>query len=329
MTAPARSSASASARSGLSGEAWQRLEAVLADFEHAWQHCQRPGIDDFLARAGRDAERQALLVELAHEDLEFRLQAGEQARVEDYLARYPELAGQPAVVLDLIAAEFGLRKAREPSLGVEEYLRRFPHHEHELRDRLSCSRGEAAEPFTQPMPASILSMTGMHAVGQVPGYEVLEELGRGGMGVVYKARQVHLNRVVALKMVLAGSHAAAEERVRFLAEAEAIAAVKHPGIVQVYEFGTHEGVPYFSLEFCDGGSLAARLADNPLPPAEAAWLVEQVTRAVQAAHEAGIVHRDLKPANVLLSQGSGRREPPVEPRTGGSRPFQVWGFWQG
>jgi serine/threonine protein kinase len=140
---------------------------------------------------------------------------------------------------------------------------------------------------------------------QVPGYEVLEELGRGSMGVVYKARHRHLNRLVALKMILAGGHAGAEERVRFLAEAEAIAAVKHTGIVQVYDFGTHDGLPFFSLELCEGGSLAARLAGNPLPPREAAQLVEQVARAVQAAHDKGIVHRDLKPGNVLLARSTG------------------------
>src|SRR5205807_3955584 len=132
-----------------------------------------------------------------------------------------------------------------------------------------------------------------------PGYEIVAELGRGGMGVVYKARQVRLNRVVALKMVLSGGHAAPEEHVRFLAEAEAIAAVEHPGIVAVHDFGTHDGLPFFSLELCPGGSLADKLAGNPLPPRQAAQIVERVARAVQAAHERGIVHRDLKPANVL------------------------------
>jgi WD40 repeat protein len=134
----------------------------------------------------------------------------------------------------------------------------------------------------------------------IPGYEVLGELGRGGMGVVYRARQTGLNRPVALKMVLAGTHAGAAERARFRAEAEAVARLQHPNIVQIYETGEADGHPFFSLEFCPGGSLAARLAGTPLPPAEAARLVEVLARAVQAAHERGIVHRDLKPANVLL-----------------------------
>jgi serine/threonine-protein kinase len=135
----------------------------------------------------------------------------------------------------------------------------------------------------------------------VPGYEILGELGRGGMGVVYQARQTKLNRVVALKMILAGAHAGEGDRRRFLAEAEAVARLQHPNVVQIHEVTEHNGLPCFSLEFCPGGSLAARLAGTPLPPAEAARLVEGLARAVQAAHEAGIVHRDLKPANVLLT----------------------------
>jgi YD repeat-containing protein len=134
------------------------------------------------------------------------------------------------------------------------------------------------------------------------------------MGVVYKARHLGLNRVVALKMILAGAHAGPEERVRFLAEAQAVAAVKHPGIVQIYDLGTHASLPYFALEFCPGGSLADRLG-KPLPPAEAARLVEQLARAIHAAHQAGIIHRDLKPANVLLAGSEGERRgvsPPVQ-----------------
>ncbi len=133
-----------------------------------------------------------------------------------------------------------------------------------------------------------------------PGYQILGELGRGGKGVVYLARQEHLNRDVALKMILRGEHAGAEEHARFLAEAEAIARVRHPGIVQVFDFGIHEGLPFFSLEFCPGGSLADRLKGTPLPGPVAAGLVEQIARAVHASHEASVIHRDLKPANVLL-----------------------------
>jgi eukaryotic-like serine/threonine-protein kinase len=135
----------------------------------------------------------------------------------------------------------------------------------------------------------------------VPGYEVLSELGRGGMGVVYRARQVALDRVVALKMIRESVLAGPQERARFRAEAEAVGKLQHPHIVQVFEVGEAVGRPFFSLEYCPGGSLADRLRGAPQPPRAAAGLSETLARAVHAAHQAGIVHRDLKPANVLLT----------------------------
>jgi hypothetical protein len=135
----------------------------------------------------------------------------------------------------------------------------------------------------------------------VPGYEMVRELGRGGMGVVYLAKQTKLNRPVALKMILEGGHAGAEELARFKTEAEAIARLQHPNIVQIFEVGEHEGRPFFSLEYCAGGSLDRKLAGTPLPPKQAAQLAGVLARAVQAAHDRNVIHRDLKPANVLLS----------------------------
>jgi serine/threonine protein kinase len=134
----------------------------------------------------------------------------------------------------------------------------------------------------------------------VPGYEILRELGRGGMGVVYKARQTGLNRIVALKVILSGAHAGERELARFRLEAEAIGRLQHQNIVQVYEAGGQNGLPYFSMEYCAGGSLKDRLVDKPLLPKDAARLVETLARAVHAAHQAGIVHRDLTSANVSL-----------------------------
>jgi eukaryotic-like serine/threonine-protein kinase len=136
---------------------------------------------------------------------------------------------------------------------------------------------------------------------RIPGYEILGELGRGGMGVVYKARQVGLGRVVALKMILTGGHAGAAERERFRTEAQAIARLQHPNIVQVHDVGEHEGNPFFSLEFCTGGGLDRKLGGAPLSPPEAARLVATLAQAMQAAHEKNVIHRDLKPANVLLT----------------------------
>jgi serine/threonine protein kinase/tetratricopeptide (TPR) repeat protein len=136
----------------------------------------------------------------------------------------------------------------------------------------------------------------------VPGYEILAELGRGGMGVVYKARDRRLQRLVALKMVLAGAHVGAVGLARFRAEAEAVAKLTHVNIVQIYETGEYEGRPFFSLEFVEGGSLEQKLTGNPTNPKAAAQLIETLARAMQVAHERGIIHRDLKPANILLAK---------------------------
>jgi serine/threonine protein kinase len=140
-----------------------------------------------------------------------------------------------------------------------------------------------------------------HQSGVPTGYEIVRELGRGGMGVVYEARQVKLNRTVALKMVLAARHADPRELDRFLLEAQAVAAIRHPHVIQVHDSGEVHGCPYMVMECLGGGSLADRLrTDGPMAPRAAAELVMKIARGVQAAHDLGIVHRDLKPHNVLL-----------------------------
>lgn len=136
----------------------------------------------------------------------------------------------------------------------------------------------------------------------VSGYEILGELGRGGMGVVYKARHQKLHRVVALKMVLSGSHASQAQLDRFLVEAESVARLQHPNIVQIYEIGEHDNLPYFSLEYVDGGNLTQLINGKPLAVKKAAEMGELLAQAMASAHEHGIIHRDLKPANILLTK---------------------------
>jgi tetratricopeptide (TPR) repeat protein len=140
------------------------------------------------------------------------------------------------------------------------------------------------------------------ALPQIPGYEVEDVLGRGGMGIVFRARHLRLNRRVALKMVLAGVFATPSEKDRFYREAETVARLRHPNVVQIYDVGDAEGRPYFTMELVDGGSLSQKLAGSPLLARDSARLATTLAEAIHAAHESGIVHRDLKPSNVLLTQ---------------------------
>jgi serine/threonine-protein kinase len=137
---------------------------------------------------------------------------------------------------------------------------------------------------------------------KIPDYEIFNELGRGGMGVVYKARQIGLQRLCALKMILGGAHATPEAATRFLSEAAAIAKLQHPNIVQIYHIGEADGLPFFELEFVPGGSLEKALDGTPWPPEKAAGMAELLALAIGEAHRQGIVHRDLKPGNVLLTR---------------------------
>jgi hypothetical protein len=155
----------------------------------------------------------------------------------------------------------------------------------------------------------------------IPGYEIMDELGRGGMGVVYKAWQLNPPRLVALKMLSAGAGARTEELARFRTEAEAVGRLQHPHIVQIYEVGEQGGRPFFAMEFVDGGSLAANLNGKLLPARQAAQLVQTVAEATHYAHQRGIIHRDLTPGNILLQgsgmgdQGSGHQSPIPNPRS--------------
>lgn len=179
-----------------------------------------------------------------------------------------------------------MHNAENPTLPVSS----SPREDHTLRTQRGTdgSRSEKGTPAGAPFPL-------------IAGYDLEKELGRGGMGVVYQARQTALGRPVALKMILHAEYASADERQRFSREAEALARLRHENIVQVYELGEHDGRAFISLEFVEGGSLAQRLRDGPLPAQEAARLVEQLARAMEIAHAAGILHRDLKPANILLA----------------------------
>jgi WD40 repeat protein len=218
--------------------------------------------------------------------------------------------------LDRLLSLWQQEKARGRDLPATAICRERPELAEELGRRIAAVRrmdgmaAQEAETLAPPAPppegatlAPGPGDVGPAAAGLgIPGYEVLGTLGRGGMGVVYRARQTKLGRVVALKMILSGAHAGEADLARFRTEAEAIARLQHPNIVQVFEVAEHAGLPFCSLEFCPGGSLEKKLGGTPLPPREAARLVEVLARAMQAAHDKGVIHRDLKPANVLLAE---------------------------
>jgi serine/threonine protein kinase len=206
--------------------------------------------------------------------------------------------------LDTVLAAYLEAAAAGLAPDREELIRTHPHLADDLR-RFFVGE-DAIEAIAAPLRsegghADASDPSSAASWPHIPGYEILGELGRGGMGVVYKARQLSLNRVVALKMILSGAHAAPAARARFVSEAQAVARLQHPNIVPVHEVGTHEGLPFFSMELCEGGSLADVVSQGVTLPADAARMVETVARAVQACHERHIIHRDLKPANVLLA----------------------------
>ncbi len=241
------------------------LHEILDHFDDSWNKSTPPLLDEYLLLVPPE-KRLLLLHQLILVDLERRLKCGEAIRVEDYLKRFPELAGAADALAELIKAEYQIRRQSEPRLTLEEYQRRFP----DLGKLIA-----GLELLTVDDPGPHFG----RGVPEVPGYQIERELGRGGMGVLYLARQARPSRTVALKMLLSEAHASAAALQRFRAEAEAIAHLQHPGIVQVFEVGDHQGLPFFSLEFCPGGSLHDKLAGVPLPPREAAAMVESLRRS--------------------------------------------------
>ncbi len=272
----------------------EEVDRTCDRFEAVWRIGGRPDLEAYLMGT-EGAKRAALARELIAVDVHWRQLAGERPTAEEYLAilqggaaGYPELPEELRSWLSPLLETFpspdrsgsGQGGITLPADSAER--------------RVSATHGQEGTYESAPaISGRILPI--------IPGYDIMRELGRGGMGVVYLAKRARLDRLCALKMILGENHADRAVAVRFLTEAATVAKLRHPNIVQVYHLGEHDQRPYIEMEYVEGGSLAERIDGTPWPPRLAASLVELLAKATAAAHEQGIIHRDLKPGNVLLA----------------------------
>jgi len=298
------------------------LEAFQKALEAAWENRPAgvpPRWQEFLPYPGQPCPAEFVFL-LLQTDIEMRVKAGLAALLAEPYFQDPRLQAAglaPARQAELIRWEYQQRWKRGDRAERRAYLERFA----ELADLLqdlkprwncpSCKRqaipleNESAQEAVCPWCDAVHSISRLFPLTSMlpslPGYDILEELGRGGMGVVCKARQRALNRLVALKQILPAVAGRAGFLERFQNEAQALARLEHPHVVRIYDQPIHQGQPFLVLEYCPGGALADRLKrDGPWSPERAAALVEALAEAVAYAHRQGFLHRDLKPANVLF-----------------------------
>jgi serine/threonine protein kinase len=265
----------------LSPTEWESVDRACDRFEEAWQTDAPPTLKDFVQDLDTPVGK-VMLCELLKVELAYRIRRGSQPTVEEYQAIFPAHAHLIAVVFEQVATQ------------------PVPVPDHGDSATAPAATNSPLARSTR-LPAHDIADNSGGARPRIPGYETLSELGRGAMGVVYKAWQQRAKRHVALKVIRDGFLAGPEHRRRFKIEAEAAAQFQHPNLIRIYEVDEHQGVMYFSMELGEGGSLDKKLAGRPLPAREAAELARTLAGAVQYAHEKKIIHRDLKPGNIVLT----------------------------
>ena len=288
------------------GDEMRSVAGLAQKFAELWGESETPDVFAFLANNTVAASREKADVLLV--DQNQRWQLGRPRPLEEYFAKCPDVASNRKLKLELVREEFGYVEAAEQSPNLHQFISRFPDLRDELLKTFQPSEviSDTVDVSMDRLASTIVPTRGERRTPSEPSgkrfgdYELLDKVAQGGMGVVYKARQTSLNRIVALKMIRAGELASDEDVQRFKTEAEAAAKLDHPSIVPVFEVGDENGQHFFSMGFVEGQSLQEVLKDGPFPPREAAALVKTLSAAVHYAHEKGIVHRDLKPSNVLM-----------------------------
>jgi serine/threonine-protein kinase len=266
--------------------------------DELWERGEQPDIGEFLASWQGPSLDIDQLLDALRVDQRRRWRSGQRVALATYLRDFPSLKENREALFELIYNEMAIREDLGELPDASEYATSYPDLADRLRLQLEvhhalCDDDLTRDEGSEPEPShSLLEI--------MPGFEILREIGRGGMGVVYQARQRKPNRLVALKMILDGHFASEHDLLRFQNEAEVVAALEHPSIVPILEVGQYNGLHYFTMPLLTGGSLASTLPQPFDSPRGAARMAVQVASAVHHAHQRGILHRDLKPANILL-----------------------------